>query len=957
MKLKKIELNGFKSFGEKTEINFNYDLNGIVGPNGSGKSNIIDSIKWVLGQQRSSELRTKTNTDIIFSGSENKKAKNVAEVTLYFDNSDKYLDVDYTEVSFKRRLFRNGDNEYYINGTKCRLKDINSLILDKGFGKDSFSIISQGKVEEIIMAKAIKRREIIDEVAGVQKYREKKNKTSLKLDRLNQNIEKIEFIIQEIDHIIKPLEEASLKAIKYKEIKKDLEEKEKQLIANKIFNYSQQLEEAKEKYKIIKEDLDKINEKIELEEKEIKNLDNTISDLQQKINELNSNINLLNNDKIKKENQINLIQEKNKLYSGDKETKREEVLGKEIKDLTSDKEEINSQLSQNIPKRDHLFNEANKQTEEYKVLKNKIYNLMGKEENLSSNVNSEKYPYSVKKILDQNFPGIYGTIKDNINILMGYEYSINTILGNKKNEIITKDEEVIKQCIAYLKENKLSKVTFIPYDKVIPRSIDNKTMEFLKTNKNMYLGIALDFVKFETKYKKAISTLLGNIIICKDIDQANKLNDSLERKYQIVTLDGNIIMPNGKITGGYDKQNSKNNQIEQLNTVKQQLKDLKNEANNMEIKLEQTSTKYKEIKIEVDLQLKKQEELNHLLKEKNAEYNSILNSNNEENSNLLINFQKELEQITENINELNLTKEKLQNDLNNNINEKENKNDILTNNRADYKMLVNQESEYNIKNIRLKEKIEEQMLYLGETYNVSYQKVLNESTRLSNIEEYEEQVKNLKKQIKELGFVNLESIKIYEEEKERLKYYEENLLDLNNSKQKIEDVIKKLDDFVVVKFEEAFNKLNSEFEIIFKQLFDGGNATLILTEPDDLLNTGVEIIAQPPGKKSQVIGLLSGGEKALTAISLLFAILKIRVVPFAILDEVEAALDEANVNRYIEYLKIFSQNTQFLVITHRQATMEKLDKLYGVTMVEKGISSIIDIDFKNEDNPHEFINQ
>ncbi len=956
MKLKKIQLNGFKSFGEKTEINFENNLNGIVGPNGSGKSNIIDAIKWVLGQQKSSDLRTKTNIDVIFSGSEKKKPKNVAEVTLIFDNSDKYLDIDFTEVSFKRRLFRNGDNEYFLNGSKCRLKDINNLIMDKGFGKDSFSIISQGKVEEIIMSKPEKRREMIDEVAGVKKYRIKKNSVNRKLERLDVNLEKINFIVTEINSNLEPLKEAAKKAKLYKDYKEELTKKEKTLLANNIQISSEDLKHVEEEFFDIKKEVSINNKNISSIEKEMFLIDEKISNLQTEISDLNNSINLKANDEMILENKIALIAEKNKMYEDTDDSLRIEQLSKVIKDLKIEKNQLEIKNSEIMPIKNSLFDNINKLKQDNQINKTKLYELRKEEEQLKFMQKKNSYPFAVKKVLELANKDILGTIKDNIDVYVGYELAIATILGNRKNEIITIDEKVIKDVISYLKNNKLGKATFSPINKVKPRFIDNQTKEILSSNKDLFLGVAIDFVEYDNKYKNVISSVLGNVLVCKDIEQANNLNKLLNSKYQIITLEGDVFLTSGKISGGYDKNMSSANIEKKLNSIIMNINEMEEKISIDDKELERSSREFMEIKIELDVNINKLEKVNNELKEINMEYNSLMQKGSSKGNLDVLDFEKELENIKVKKLEILSKKNEKQNELKINLKSKTQINSNLVNLRADYKTLSSKEAHLEVRAIQLKDKIKLLIEELSEKYNVSFKLAYENSIKLDSLEEYTKDVKTLKSKIQSLGFINEEAVVEYEKQKEKYDYYYNQKEDLESSKEKILLVLEKLDNFVVKKFDDAFTKLNFEFKQIFSQLFDGGNATLILTEPDDLLNTGVEIIAQPPGKKSQVIGLLSGGEKALTAISLLFAILRVRVVPFAILDEVEAALDEANVIRYIEYLKVFSLNTQFLIITHRQSTMEKVDKLYGITMVEKGVSSVLDIDLKSVNNTEKIHN-
>lgn len=946
MKIKKLIINGFKSFGEKTEIEFDENLIGIVGPNGSGKSNIIDAIRWVLGQQKTSELRTKANTDVIFSGSDNKSAKNVAEVTIVFDNEDGYLDIEYQEVSIKRRLYRSGESEYYLNNSRCRLIDINNLILDKGFGKDSYSIISQGKVEEIIMAKPDKRRELIDEVAGISKYKYKKKITLNKLNSLNNNLEKIEFILNEIQQRIEPLEKEKNQAIKYKEIKKVLEVDEKSLFVNKIMKNNNSLESLEINLINVKSEIEKKNKILEQYEEKLKEIDDQILKEQNNIAVFNQHINEFDSKRIHINNEINLITQKKELHKANDQEILIKNLREKINKIIEENNEFKEQKISLEPELQIISKEIEKLKSDYYINQNKLYELKQKEEELKQKEKINKNPYHIQKLIDLNINGVIGTVRENMSIFSKYEMAINTILGSRKNEIIVENEHIVKELIDYLKKNKLGKATFAPINKIKPRYIDNETLKLIE-NMNEDIVLAIDCIKVDPKLTKVFSGLVGNILIVENIEVGNKVNKVINNKYQIVTLQGEVFYTTGKISGGYDKNNNHLSK-ENLNDIIVKLKELEYSKNKQNEKLEKLTIENSEKNIKLDLINNKLENNDKDKKTLELEYNMLVENSGDTQLTSIQDLEQESKEVEGHIYEIKKKKTESETLIKDNIKEKEQKNQEVLDINASFKMLIKEETEDSMKIERLKEESKYLIDELREKYNISFQKAYDSSVKIYDIEEQEKKIKVLKREIKELGFVNLDAIEEYKVQKERLDFYTENKDDLLKSKDKIEGAIHKIDEFVVSVFLETFEKLNKEFKIIFEQLFDGGSAFLRLTDEDNILSTGVEIIAKPPGKKSQVIGLLSGGEKALTAIALLFAILKIRVVPFSILDEVEAALDEANVVKYIEYLRIFSQKTQFILITHRQTTMEKIDKLYGVTMVEKGISSVIDIKLKED---------
>ncbi len=944
MRIEKIVVNGFKSFGKKTEIVFDENLIGIVGPNGSGKSNVIDAIRWVLGQQKMSELRTKSNTDVIFSGSDSMSPKNVAEVTIFFDNKDKYLDIEYTEVAIKRRLFRNGENEYYINNTKCRLMDINNLILDKGFGKDSFSIISQGKVDEIIMSKPEDRRDIVDDVAGISKYKVKKRATINKLNLVNENLDRINFIVDEVESRIAPLKKESDKAIKYKKVKTELEVNEKTLLANKIYANKKELDHLNDHLTTLKKENGEKNNLIEKCEQEIATIDQNISQDQVRISEINEKLNVAKNKQITFENEIKFLSRKKELGNDNSENMVEKIR-ESLTSIKKQEEEIIHKKANLEPKKASVDSKIITLKDELAVDRSRLYELYSKKEDITANSEQNKIPYHINKLLTEKPDLVMGTIKQNIEIYSKYERAIQTILGYRRNEIIVENDNDVKELINFLNTNKLGKATFSPLNKVKPRFVDSQTKEKLDKS-DLDFVYALDCINYDSKIENAVASLLGNIIITTDIESARKINDKINSKYQVVTLNGDIFATSGKITGGYDKSSKKS--FDDLDKTEINIKELNSNIEQVNKEIDSLIFEQSEFKIELDILESK---LVNVLEEKKSlelEYSEFIDDSNEDNSNVY-NIENDLKQLNDD--SFNLTKEKfqLEENIKNNIDMKEKKNYQVVDLRADFKVKIQEETESKMKIESLEEEIKELIDILGEKYSISFQKAFENSVILDDIVDSEKYVKELKREIQAIGFVNLDAIEEYEIQKERLDFYLKNREDLLSSQKKILGVIEKIDNFVVDVFSETFAKLNAEFKVIFEKLFDGGSATLKLTNEEDLLTTGVEIIAKPPGKRNQIIGLLSGGEKALTAIALLFAIIKIRVVPFSILDEVEAALDEANVSKYIEYLKVFSQNTQFIVITHRQATMEQIDKLYGVTMVEKGISTVLDINLKENE--------
>lgn len=940
MRVKAIKLNGFKSFGEKTTIDFDESLIGIVGPNGSGKSNVIDAIKWVFGEQRSKNLRTTTNTDVIFVGSQNKKPMNFAEVTLIYDNSDNYLEINFKEVAVTRRLYRTGENEYFINNQKCRLKDVTALTLDKGFGKDSFSVISQGKVEEIIMAKPEKRREVVEEVAGILKYKNQKDTAGRKLIRLRENIDKIEFIIEEIRKKLKPLAEASEKAQKFKELSDELRQKEVSVLSFEIATAGEKLENSKVKnieYQKQEQEYADIYRRLETTARE---LNQQLEEYRSAEMEISSGILSIKDKLLELRNKVNIISERALVYGGDDVGDRINFLEQKISNTSEALREANVQLSKLVPRSEEKIEKINKlklQMEEKrkKYQSNKInYSRLIEEQKRSS------YPFAVQKVLEEKIQGVTGPVAKLYSIKSGYETAINAVIGNRKNEVVTVDETSAEACIEILKKKRYGRVTFNPLNKIKPRYPRAEDRDAID---NLTLGTGIKFINYDLKYKKLFEMFLGNILVCKDIQQAYKAQRELHGVYQLVTLEGDIVSGNGKLTGGSMKKNNRYEVEDKLSQLKQEIDSYETSEIEVNNEIESEVVQKNELDLEINIVrnfVKKNKEELSLY---NAEYAGI---QGDDSHTELARFKNEIAELEEK--ELILLKKQEENllKMKKTTNAVEDNNERFTEVRSEEKIFNQENNDNNIRMADLKNKMNLAIDKLREDYELTYAASKEFVMSEFDFEEYASDVKELKKEIKDLGFVNLEAVKLYENENKRFEYYTAQKEDLEISREKILKIIEKLDKFVKREFEEAFVKLNDEFKAVFTNLFGGGNAELFLTDPSNLLESGVEILAQPPGKKSQIIGLLSGGEKALTAIALLFAILKIRVIPYAILDEVEAALDEVNVSRYATYLKIFSQKTQFIVITHRQGTMEKMDKLYGVTMPEKGISSVFDINLK-----------
>ena len=972
MYLKEIKAYGFKSFADKTSIEFGKNINGIVGPNGSGKSNIVDAVRWVLGEQSMKSLRGDTSLDVIFSGSESRKPLNSASVTLVFDNTDRSLPIDYSEVSIKRMAFRTGENEYYINNERVRLKDITELLTDSGTAKESFNIISQGKIDEILSNKPEDRRIIFEEAAGVLKYKRRKEEAIRKLDRTNQNLNRVNDIINELNSSIIPLEEASVKAKKYIDYKDRLSNIEVAVIAKEIKDLNFEYQEGKKRIEELQNEITSAAAGTSTYDIDILKYKDKLKEARENINK--SQISLI--DLTKKEEKITsdirLLQERNKykgetsLISNNIITLKEEILSiktkltnyhNDIEILDNKINNINNNINESKNKIDNLINKKNNInaiiTKNNRDIDSSTYKIDYLENNLNNNLS---VPKQIKSILDNpKFNGIHNVISSLIEVPSKYSVCINTALGGASSYLVVDTPNTAKELIYYLKNNNLGRATFYPLSVITGRYIDDSTLNTIK-NEDGYIGIASELVSYDNKYSNIISNVLGNIIIIDTIEMANIISSKINKKYKIVTLDGQVINVGGSLTGGsqtksvspisikYEIEEETKKQTILTNKNKELLKEI--DTIDKEINTHNSSLyKYKEERIEFfskkEIATNDMTLINATLEAKERELKDLTNiSNNESEEDNLINA---LYKVKEEISELNkniaLLKEN-ENKYNDTINELE-----VTRNQSN-SLTSKKERELNNLNItinRIDVKLDNLLAGLTNDYNMTYE-FASENYKLDmDIDEAKKEVLKLKDNISILGNVNLDAPEEYERQKERYDFLNNQRNDLLAAENTLYDIIKEMDAVMKDKFLETFEKVKVEFKNVYRELFKGGRAELSLTDPDNILETGIDIKAEPPGKKLQSISLLSGGEKTFTAISLLFAILNIRPVPFCLFDEVEAALDDANVEAFGKYLDKYRDNTQFIIITHKKKTMEYADILYGITMEESGVSKIVSV--------------
>ena len=973
MYLKEIKISGFKSFADKINLNLDNDITCIVGPNGSGKSNIVDAVKWVLGEQSVKTLRGASNmTEVIFSGSKTRKPLNLASVTLVFDNNDSYLKVPYTEISITRKVYRSGENEYFINNEKCRLKDINNLFLDSGMGRYAFNIISQGEVANIINSNPYERRALFEEAAGVLKYKKRKEEALRKLDKTNQNMTRIKDILTELNSQIEPLRNQKDRALKYLDYEDKLRNVEIALIVS-------DLEKLNNSYHTSKTKIETLEETLALEMKNSTNLDleldktkNEITTLNNQIAEDNKNLLELTRNLEKLNGEINILKERSKYESTDLKVQENITRLKENKyalnnkllslktDLTTLEEkekekEENYQKNKNnltnyLKEKLALENNLNFQNKKLTDIEYKIKSLTNYIEQGSSNPN-------VKRILSNpKLTGIHNTIANLITTEDNYSLALAVALGGAKDYLVVENQEVAKQAINYLKENNLGRVTFFPLNVIKPRYIDNITLTTIE-NAQGYLGTLNSLVKYQSKYENIIKNQLGNVLLVDTIDNANSLSKAINNKYKIVTLQGEVINVGGSITGGklkttsvitekhelkkyhHDKEEliiSINNNKEKLANI---IKIIEEKQNNLFI-LEKNKLLLEE---EKKLKLNSYNETKNTLETLEEELKTI---NNLENNSL----NKKQDLLMEQFYNLQALKDQKEKELMRTLSLKDQKEAFLEEKEASYKLknsnirkLEEELKNYEITNSKDSVKMDNLLNILSDTYQMTFEKA--KENYILEIEEdlARKNVNTYRKELKTLGAVNIGAIEEFDRINTRYEFLKKQQDDLEEASVTLLKIINELDEVMKEEFSKTFKHIEVEFDKVFKELFKGGSATLKLTDESNLLETGIEINVTPPGKKLSNITLLSGGEKTLTAISLLFAILNIKKIPFCLFDEVEAALDEANVSRVGEYFKKYINKTQLIIITHKKKTMEYAKTLYGITMQESGVSKLVSV--------------
>lgn len=1186
MRLKKLELQGFKSFADKTEIIVLDGVTTIVGPNGSGKSNISDAVRWVLGEQSVKNLRGQKMEDVIFAGTQARKKVGFAEVSLYLDNSDESLPVEFKEVVVTRRVYRSGESNYLLNGAECRLKDIQELFMDTGVGKDGYSIISQGKIDEILSTKSEERRHIFEEASGIVKYKTRKDEAVKKLANTDSTLARVNDVIAEIENNLEPLEKKCEVAKKYLELKDKLKvldvrifiqslnqnaealckiddvietftndiskeeaisaelEKSKMNLKERLAEVTLKIEETQSKFYETESENQKLSSKIEISRASIENANENIERLNVEIKDDFEKINLLKEDiekrlkkkesleenKKKFENELSLKQEEleNVMSTLDEraeqitaikdeiDLKREEayvlkmnsssieatieannsqieekekILDKNITandSVTTTKEELTSNLNSKNTSLNEILEKENKYNEDKKILDEKYNEMLSNERKLNQEVmtlkskynyltnlenENEGYYKSVKESLlyakKNNMQNVYGTVASLISTEEKYEYAVEIALGGYMQNVVVNDEQTAKEIISYLKENSLGRVTFLPINTI--KKVDNSIKD--KARKlDGYIGMASEIVKYDSKFKDVILLSLGSTIVVDTVDNAILMSKKLKNMARIVTLTGELFSATGSITGGKNSHSSagllgRKEKIEKLKKIisdkEKEYSSLNNDVRELNIQIEEAKKENNKIveeksscQIEIATLKEKllnieREEKKVLLAKENAklaidslkEQNETLRENIEENNKKVeelekkINenqeivdeysrFNKEKSEMVSNLHEdianlkvsissfdessgsIDEMKDKLSQDIQNfeegierkkssitnfetskrdaeeeiktlteSIKEKQNfKLDFanILNTLKDTKKEVEQKQEtlevkvldglrkidklkderakVQARKLKFDIEIENLKNKMWDDYEITIS-VAKEMIESLPVDDSDEKtiVKNaekIRKEIKDLGEVSVGAIEEYKSTKERYDFISNQKADLEETKKKLENLINNMTSIMKQQFEKQFKLINENFNETFKELFGGGKAELKLEDESNVLSSGIEIEVQPPGKKLQSMMLLSGGERALTATALLFAILKLKAPPFCILDEIEAALDDVNVHRFAEYIKKYSKNTQFIVITHRKGTMEVASSTYGVTMQEYGISKVVSMKMK-----------
>lgn len=973
--LKKFEAKGFKSYAENIKLNFDDSLIGIVGPNGAGKSNVIDAIKWVLGEKSNKALRGNKSDDVIFHGSQSKDKSEFAEVTLTFDNSNNILYTKEAMVAVTRRLYRgNGTSEYFINGELTRLKDVMDIFIDTGLSKGSLGIISQNTVNWFADAKPEDRRTIFEEAAGIGRYTRKKDESLRQLERTQANLNRLTDILKELQRDLKKLETQAAKVKEYSEKKEELTLLEISIFAKDVLVAKEEVAKIKNILNNSKTEKDDLIPKILQSDDELSKCKDILEQSDIKIQKFNWELNeiIAKINKLEIEKSIFDIDIKSDNESKDFSTKID-ALSKMIQTLELEHESkrtfFDSNKKELVSYEEQLVNLENHST---KLNFDKIESIKKNVENFTTLnylndliVNKPNQEYGSKSIIENKaaLTGVLGTVLDYIKCDVQYEKPLLLALGRNINNIVVNTSRDAKRGIDFLIENRAGTTTFMPVYEMKPKSIKHEHLEIL-FNLDGFIDIASNLMKVDKKIKPIIDTLLGKVIICKDFDCAIEISKYTFQLYKIITLDGQIINPQGSITGGYSKvsdnffnlETKKKALEKEISNIKITISKLESQSNDNDLDISNIRNKINERKIndarytEIILQLEKDIVS---LKSEYQKYSKTAYGSDSESKN--INLKDNYSLIIQKLNSLQMIKKKIETDLNQNEQTKKqikNKiiqfDDSIANMRSSLDVHKDLILNYEIQLVNNNNTISNIKDKLNETYKITIEHAIEKYSDPLKVSDSiaRQKIDKLSKELNYMGNINMDAIKELDDKKNRYEKMQSEYNEISEAKDKIFDIIKELDTKAHTDFQLTIDKINHELPETFKYLFGGGTCKIAFTDPSDILISGIDIIVSPPGKHVNSLFALSGGEKTLVALSILFAILKVSSLPLVILDEAESALDPSNVERFGDIISRYSTDTQFLVITHRPGTMERCDKLYGATMKDKGITTMYSVKVK-----------
>lgn len=969
MFLKRIEMQGFKSFADKTVIAFEHGITGVVGPNGCGKSNIADAVRWVLGEQSAKSMRGEKMNDVIFAGSADRKKLNMAEVTLVFDNKDHILNTPLDEVEVTRKLYRDsGDADYLINNKSVRLKDVVDLFLDTGLGKDSLSIISQGNVVSFAEAKPVERRSIFEEAAGVSKYKKRRIESLSKLERTKENLERCGDILLELEKQVSPLKKAARKAEIFREKKQRLEEIEISVLVRDVDEINESISSAEKTLFDIDAKITLFKTNILVSEGKIQEARNHASALDKEVNALQDRLMRCMNDIQNLEARRTELDEKRKyiIEVGTQKEKAEETRKLMEAAKAEYKDRYERLKAMNTEKK--LLQEKINQTAQDLLMKQSevdqadgIFRSLENRKNVLEQL--MKNPFNnqagIRSIMDhqQSLHGILGTAGQVLKAANGYEEAVSTALGGALNNIITTDEAAARDAIRFLTKNRSGRATFLPLTVCRPHDI-SKEAEVICENTAGYQGIAADFVECDEKFYPVIDSLLGNVLVVDTMEAGNELSALTKRQYKIVTMHGEVIHKGGSMTGGKARGSAN------IMTMQKEMHDLLKKEDSQKAKLALAEKAWQTANALQMTQMEKNQELTRgiaalepVVDAKEAKFEKLKNDlallgevcdqDTEEThtDELIVRLNEAYSKRDELTNEIKVKRESRMKETM----DADRKEAQLRQIRKDLSTAEASANAIKVDHGKLEIKLDNNLQRLVSEYSLTYESAKERTldAELEDLVQARAEVSALRAEIQRLGNINMNAPEEYDEINTRYESMKQQIDELTQARDKILAAIDDMDSVMKKQFKEMFDKINEQFNEIFVSLYGGGKAELILCDPEDLLNTGIEINAQPPGKAVQNNMLFSGGEKSLIALCVLFAILKVKPVPLVILDEVEAALDPGNVERFAQYLHNYTDRTQFIVVTHRVGTMEKADVLFGVTMQRQGVSQMLKVTLKD----------